>query len=96
MVRGPPAQPEERPREIRHLLPRHRLPLRQRMFGIRYEHHRLLHRENGRKLGGSRFGTRPGDQRQVDDPVGAISVHGFGGCWGVLSVGLFANGLLSL
>jgi Amt family ammonium transporter len=28
----------------------------------------------------------------VDDPVGAISVHGTGGLWGVLSVGLFADG----
>jgi Amt family ammonium transporter len=29
---------------------------------------------------------------KVDDPVGAISVHGTCGIWGVLSVGLFANG----
>jgi Amt family ammonium transporter len=29
---------------------------------------------------------------KLDDPVGAISVHGVCGCWGVLSVGLFANG----
>jgi Amt family ammonium transporter len=29
---------------------------------------------------------------KVDDCVGAISVHGVCGCWGVLSVGLFANG----
>ena len=29
---------------------------------------------------------------KLDDPVGAISVHGACGCWGVLSVGLFANG----
>lgn len=29
---------------------------------------------------------------KVDDPVGAISVHGVCGCWGVLSVGIFANG----
>jgi ammonium transporter, Amt family len=28
----------------------------------------------------------------VDDPVGAISVHGLGGVWGVLAVGLFADG----
>ncbi len=29
---------------------------------------------------------------KVDDPVGAISVHGVCGLWGVLSVGIFANG----
>jgi Amt family ammonium transporter len=29
---------------------------------------------------------------KVDDPVGAISVHGVCGVWGVLSVGIFANG----
>jgi len=28
----------------------------------------------------------------IDDPVGAIGVHGIGGLWGILSVGLFANG----
>jgi ammonium transporter, Amt family len=29
---------------------------------------------------------------KVDDPVGAISVHGANGAWGVLSLGLFADG----
>src|SRR6266516_928723 len=29
---------------------------------------------------------------KIDDPVGAISVHGANGLWGVLSVGLFADG----
>src|SRR5262245_34017064 len=29
---------------------------------------------------------------KVDDPVGAISVHGTCGTWGVLSLGLFADG----
>ncbi len=32
------------------------------------------------------------ERRGVDDPVGAISVHGTCGIWGVLSVGLFASG----
>ncbi|MDD5558233.1 ammonium transporter [Candidatus Methylomirabilis sp.] len=29
---------------------------------------------------------------KVDDPVGAIAVHGVNGMWGVLSLGLFADG----
>ncbi|MCE9546639.1 MAG: ammonium transporter, partial [Planctomycetia bacterium] len=32
------------------------------------------------------------EKRGIDDPVGAISVHGVNGLWGVISVGLFANG----
>jgi Amt family ammonium transporter len=32
------------------------------------------------------------DKLNVDDPVGAISVHGINGLWGVVSVGIFANG----
>ncbi len=32
------------------------------------------------------------EARGVDDPVGAISVHGTNGLWGVLSVGIFATG----
>jgi Amt family ammonium transporter len=29
---------------------------------------------------------------KLDDPVGAIAVHGVNGAWGILCVGLFANG----
>ncbi len=29
---------------------------------------------------------------KVDDPVGAVAVHGVNGAWGVLSLGLFADG----
>jgi Amt family ammonium transporter len=32
------------------------------------------------------------DKIHIDDPVGAISVHGVNGLWGVLSVGIFADG----
>ncbi len=32
------------------------------------------------------------DRRRIDDPVGAISVHGICGLWGVIAVGLFADG----
>jgi Amt family ammonium transporter len=32
------------------------------------------------------------EKMKIDDPVGAISVHGVCGAWGVLSIGLLANG----
>ncbi len=32
------------------------------------------------------------DRKGVDDPVGAVAVHGIGGTFGVLAVGIFANG----
>jgi Amt family ammonium transporter len=32
------------------------------------------------------------EKLKIDDPVGAISVHGTCGAWGVLSLGIFANG----
>jgi Amt family ammonium transporter len=31
------------------------------------------------------------DKIKVDDPVGAVSVHGVCGAWGLLSIGLFAK-----
>jgi Amt family ammonium transporter len=33
---------------------------------------------------------------RVDDPVGAVAVHGFCGIWGTLSVGLFASGAFGI
>jgi Amt family ammonium transporter len=32
------------------------------------------------------------ERRGIDDPVGAISVHGLNGLWGAIAVGLLANG----
>ncbi len=32
------------------------------------------------------------ESRGIDDPVGAVSVHGVGGLWGLLSIGFFADG----
>jgi Amt family ammonium transporter len=32
------------------------------------------------------------EKRGIDDPVGAISIHGVNGLWGLLALGLFANG----
>ena len=32
------------------------------------------------------------DKIKIDDPVGAISVHGVNGLWGVIAVGLFSDG----
>ncbi len=36
-------------------------------------------------------GVRMLEQLRIDDPVGAVSVHGFAGIWGVISVGLFSS-----
>src|SRR5512138_3225679 len=30
---------------------------------------------------------------RIDDPVGASAVHGVNGAWGIVSLGLFANGV---
>jgi Amt family ammonium transporter len=35
------------------------------------------------------------DRIRVDDPVGAISVHGVNGLWGQIAVGLFADGTMN-
>lgn len=37
------------------------------------------------------YGSRLLEKYRVDDPVGAIPVHGFAGVWGTLSVALFAQ-----
>lgn len=36
------------------------------------------------------------EARGIDDPVGAVSVHGINGVWGLISVGLFADGTYGL
>jgi Amt family ammonium transporter len=38
------------------------------------------------------FATQLLERLKIDDPVGAVPVHLFNGAWGVLAVGLFANG----
>ncbi|KAG1693178.1 putative ammonium transporter [Nymphon striatum] len=37
------------------------------------------------------YGTVWMDKIQVDDPVGAVGVHGFNGLWALIAVGLFAE-----
>jgi Amt family ammonium transporter len=33
---------------------------------------------------------------RIDDPIGAVAVHGFAGIWGTLSLGLFATGAFGI
>ena len=40
------------------------------------------------------YGVRWLDLLRIDDPVGAIAVHGLNGIWGTLAVGIFGQGLL--
>lgn len=37
------------------------------------------------------YGVRWLDRLQIDDPVGAVPVHGLNGVWGTLAVGLFGR-----
>jgi Amt family ammonium transporter len=36
------------------------------------------------------------DKMHIDDPVGAVAVHGFNGLWGTLSIGFFGQKVLGL
>ncbi len=38
------------------------------------------------------WGVQALERFRLDDPVGAVAVHGFCGIWGVVAVGLFADG----
>jgi Amt family ammonium transporter len=38
------------------------------------------------------WGVLMTERRGVDDPVGAVSVHGIAGVWGMIALGLFADG----
>ena len=38
------------------------------------------------------YGTLLLEWLRIDDPIGAVPVHGFAGIWGTLSLGLFASG----
>jgi Amt family ammonium transporter len=38
------------------------------------------------------FGVDLIEHLRVDDPIGAVAVHGFCGVWGTISLGLFATG----
>jgi Amt family ammonium transporter len=42
------------------------------------------------------FGVNFIEWLRIDDPVGAITVHGIAGIWGTLSLGLFARGLFGV
>ena len=38
------------------------------------------------------YGVELLEYLRIDDPIGAVPVHGFCGIWGTLSLGLFASG----
>ena len=42
------------------------------------------------------FGVVLLDKLRIDDPVGAVPVHGFNGIWGTISIGIFGKQSLGL
>ena len=42
------------------------------------------------------FGTRLLDKLKIDDPVGAVPVHGINGLWGTVAIGLFGKSSLGV
>jgi hypothetical protein len=74
--------------ELNPVDPRGRLSDFKRFLKLETDRLRMRHRLG---LGGLEIASARGTLK-IDDPVGAISVHGVNGAWGVVSLGLFADG----